>query len=75
MLTYDLKAYEFTNDEYQQTIEEKDNQVQDIKYEKVALQAQKDAYQAQLQKCQDLITHLTTRYADDAKDPGKITLL
>ena len=71
MLTYDLKTYEFTNDEYQQTIEEKDNQVQGIKYKKVALQAQRDVYQAQLQRCQDLITHLTTRYVDHAKDPGK----
>ena len=35
------------------------------------LQAQKDVYKDQLQKCQDIITHLRTRYVDHAKDPGK----
>ena len=28
-------------------------------------------YQAELQKCQDIITHLKTRYVPYAKDPGK----
>ena len=37
LLIDDLKALEFTNDEYQQAIEEKDNQVQGIKHENVAL--------------------------------------
>ena len=37
----------------------------------MALQAQRDIYKDQLQKCQDIITHLTTRYVDHAKDPGK----
>ena len=52
-------------EDHQQTIEEKDttialltddlqdrnNQIQAIQYENVALQAQKDVYQAELQKC------------------------
>ena len=40
-------------------------------YENAALQAQKDVYQAELQKCQDTITHLETRYVPYAKNPGK----
>ena len=52
-------------------IEEKDNQIQAIKYENVALQAQRDVYEAQLRKCQDTIIHLKTRYVDHANDPGK----
>ena len=34
------------------------------------MQAQRDVYKYQLQKCQD-ITHLRTRYVDHAKDLGK----
>ena len=45
-----------------------DNQIQVIKYENVALQAQRDVYQAQLQKCQDTIIDLRTRYVDSGKD-------
>ena len=37
----------------------------------VSLQAQRDIYKEQLQKCQDIITHLKTRYVLHAKDPGK----
>ena len=73
------------NDEHRQTIEEKDaglalihndlqnpdNQIQAIQYENAALQAQRDVYQAQLQKCQDTIIHLKIRYVDYARDPGK----
>ena len=40
-------------------------------YENVALQAQRDVYKDQLQKCQDIITHLRARYVDHAKDLGK----
>ena len=46
------------------TIEEKDSAIallnddlQKREYENVALQAQKNVYQAELQKCQDIITH------------------
>ena len=55
--------------DYQQAIEEKNaalallsddlqeqgNRIQSIQYENVALQAQQDVYQAQLQRCQDQI--------------------
>ena len=51
------------------------NQIQSIKYENVALQAQRDMYQAQLQRCQDTITHLRTRYVDHARDPGKDNII
>ena len=37
----------------------------------MALQSQGDVYKDQFQKCQDIITHLRTRYVDHAKDPGK----
>ena len=41
----------------------------------MALQAQKDVYQAELQKCQDIITHLETRYVPHAKNPGKDNII
>ena len=37
----------------------------------VAFQAQRDVYKAQLQKCQDIITHLKTRHVPHANDLGK----
>ena len=52
-------------------LKNRDNQIQVIQYETVALQAQRDVYKDQLQKCQDIITHLRTRYVDHTKDPGK----
>ena len=48
----------------------RDNQIQAIKYENVALQAQRDVHQTQLQKCQDTIIHLKTRYVDHGIDAG-----
>ena len=48
-----------------------DNQIQAIKYENAVLQAQRDVYEDQLQKCQDIINHLNTRHVPDANDPGK----
>ena len=66
------------NEDHQQAIEEKDaalallnDDLHNREYENVALQAQRDVYKDQLQKCQDIITHLRTRYVDHAKDPGK----
>ena len=35
------------------------------------MEAQWDAYKDQLQKCQDITTHLKTRHVPQAKDPGK----
>ena len=72
-------------EKYRQTIKEKDaaiallnddlqnrdNQIQAIQYENMTLQAQRDVYKDQLQKCQDIITHLRTRYVDHGKDSGK----
>ena len=53
----------------------RDDQIQAIKYETVALQAQKDVYQVQLRKCHDTITHLKTRYVPHAKNPGKDNII
>ena len=75
--------------DHQQSIEEKkatialladdlqdcNNQTQAIQYENMALQAQKDVYQAESQKCQDAITHLKTRYVLDARDPDKDNII
>ena len=72
-------------EEHQQVIEEKDaalalltddlqdrdNQIQAIQYKNIALQLKRDVYQAELQKCQDTITHLKTRYVPYARNPGK----
>ena len=77
------------NEEHQQAIGEKDaalallnddqqnrdNQIQANQYENVALQAQKDVYQAELQKCQDTITHLKTSYVPHARNPGKDNII
>ena len=56
-------------------LRERDNQTQAIKYKNVALQAQKDVYQAQLQKYQDIITCLEARYVPHAKNPGKDNII
>ena len=53
-------------------LKNRDNQIQVIQYENVALQAQRDVYKDQLQKRQDIITHLKTRHA---KDPSKGKIL
>ena len=37
----------------------------------MTLQAQREVYKDQLQKCQDIITNLRTRHVPHAKDPGK----
>ena len=44
-------------------------------YENVALQAQKDVYQAELQKYQDIISHLETRYVPYARNHGKDNII
>ena len=63
-------------EDHQQTIEEKnvalalltddlqdrDNRIQAIQYENVALQAQRDMCQIELQRCQGTITHIRARY-------------
>ena len=77
---------EFTNEKerqaHQQTIEEKDatiallsDDLQKREYENVALQAQRDVYQAELQKYQDFISHLKPRYVLHAKITGKDNII
>ena len=67
---------------HQQAIEEKDgalallnDDLKNRKHESVALQAQRDMYQAQLQRYQDAITHLKTSYVPHAKNPGKNNII
>ena len=55
-------------------LQNRDNQIQVIQCENVDLQAQRDVYQAQLQKCQDTIIRHRTRL-DHAKDPGKDNII
>ena len=56
-------------------LQKRDNQIQAIQYENVALQAQRDVYQSELHRCQDTITHPKTRYVDHAKEPGKDNII
>ena len=53
----------------------RDNQIQAIQYENVALETQRDVYQAELQKCQGTITHLKARYVLHARDLGKDNII
>ena len=56
-------------------LQDRDNQIQAIQYENVALQAQRDMYQAQLQRCQGTITHLRKRYVPHARNPSKSNII
>ena len=66
-------------EDHQQAIKEKDlalaqrdNQIQPIQHENVALQAQRDVYQAKLRRCQDQIRDLIiNRHVPRGNDPGK----
>ena len=69
-------------EDYQQAIKEKDtapallnHDLQNREYENVALQAQRDVYHTQLQKCQDTITHLKTLYVDHARGLSKDNII
>ena len=86
VLTSCVQALEFTNEKecqaHQQAIEENDaalallnDDLQNPEYEKVALQAQRDVFQVQLQRCRGIITHLRTRSVDNARDPDKGNIL
>ena len=59
----------------QQAITGRDNQIQAIQYENVALQAQRDLYQTQLQRCEDTIPHLRELYVDHARDTDKDNII
>ena len=85
-LTSRVQALEFTNEEerqaHQQTIKEKDATISllndDLKsreHDNVALQGQRDVYKDQLQKFQDIITHLRTRHVPHAKNLGKYNIV
>ena len=54
---------------------DRDNQIQTIQYEDVALQAQRDVYQTQLQRCADTVTYVRERYVDNTRDPGKDNII
>ena len=41
----------------------------------MVLQAQRDVYQTQLQRCIENITHLRARYVDHSRDPGKVNIV
>ena len=56
-------------------LQDRYNQIQAIQYKNVALQAQRDIYQAELQRCQNVITHLGTRYVPHGKSPGKDNII
>ena len=69
-------------EDHQQAIEEKDvviapmnDDLKSREYENVALQAQRDVYQAELQRSQDTMTHLKTRYVPHARDPDKDNII
>ena len=47
--------------------------MQAMKYDNVALQAQRDMCKDQLQKCQDIIIHLKTHHVPHEKEPGKVS--
>ena len=50
---------------------DRDNQIQVIQCENVALETQRDVYHAQLKRFQETITNLRTSYVDHARDPSK----
>ena len=56
-------------------LQDPDKQIQAIQYENVAFQVQRQVYQAELQKCQDTITHLKTHYVRHARNPGKDNII
>ena len=77
-LTGCVQALEIKNEAHRQSIEEKDaaitllnDDLKSCEHDNVALQAQRDVYKDQLQKCRGIITHLKTRHVPNAKDPGK----
>ena len=68
---FDARIPEIQED-HQQTITNRDNQIQAIPYENVALQARRNVYQAQLQRRQDQIHDLIINcHVPRANDPGK----
>ena len=63
-------------EQHRQTITGRDNQVQAIQHGNVVLQAQRDVYQARLQRCQDQICDLITNcHVLRANDFGKDNII
>ena len=69
-------------EDHQQAIEEKDaalsllnDDLKNREYGKVPLQAQKDVHQAELEKCQDTITPLKTRYVPHSRNLSKDNII
>ena len=59
-------------------LQDRNNRIQAIQYdqyENVALQAQRDVYKAEVQRCQDTIINIRKRYVPYAMDPGKDNIL
>ena len=69
------EGVEKIQEDHQLAIQDHDNQITAIQYENVALQAQRDVYQTQLQRCIENITHLRARYVDYSRDPGKVNIV
>ena len=70
------------NEDHQQAIEVRNaaiallnDDLQKHEYENVALQTQTDVYQAELKKCQDIITHLKHVMFLMQKNPGKDNII
>ena len=69
-------------EKHRQAIEERDaaiallnDEIRNREYDNVTLQAERDGYKDELQKCQDIITHLKTRHVPHEKDPGKYNIV
>ena len=63
-------------EQHRQTITGSDNQIQAIQHGNVALQAQRDVYQAHLQRCQDQIRDfIINRHVLRANDLGKDNII
>ena len=76
------RAIEEIKGQQQQAIEKKDaattllnDDLQNREYENLALQAQRNVYQAELKRCQDTIIHLRTRYVTHVRNPGKDNII
>ena len=69
------KMVDYLRYEDQQAITNRYKRIQATQYEDVALQAQRDVYQTQLQRCENNITHVRTTYIDYARYPGKDNII
>ena len=75
VLPWEIRKFASAVEEKNATIALLNDDLKNREHDNVDLQAQRDVYKDQLQKCQDIITHLRTRYVDHAKDPGKDNMI